>query len=109
MARRSYTVIYEPAEKSGFYAHIPALDVTIEGETHKDAKEMARNSGHLKIPIRTGLDRLAHPPDWLSLSGLDHPRHAALRNGGGRSAARREVRRLAALRPPSKRRQRELL
>ena len=39
----SYTVIYEPAEDGGFYAHIPALDVTTEGETLAEAKEMARD------------------------------------------------------------------
>lgn len=44
MAARSYTVIYEPAEKSGYYAHIPALDVTTEGETLAEAKEMARDA-----------------------------------------------------------------
>lgn len=44
MARRSYTVIYEAAEQSGYYAHIPALDVTTEGRTLKEAKEMARDA-----------------------------------------------------------------
>jgi predicted RNase H-like HicB family nuclease len=44
MARRSYTVIYEPAEKSGYYAHIPALEITTEGETLAEAKEMARDA-----------------------------------------------------------------
>ena len=44
MAGRSYTVIYEPAEKSGYYAHIPALDLTTEGETLEEAKEMARDA-----------------------------------------------------------------
>jgi len=57
--RRSYTVIYEAAEKKGFYAHIPALDVTTEGETLEEAKEMARDVientlaclKQLKLPI----------------------------------------------------------
>ena len=40
----SYTVIYEPAEDGGFYAHIPALDVSTEGETLAEAKEMARDA-----------------------------------------------------------------
>ena len=40
----SYTVIYEPVEEGGFYAHIPALDVTTEGETLAEAKEMARDA-----------------------------------------------------------------
>ncbi len=40
-----YTVIYEPVEDGGgFYAHIPALDVTTEGETLAEAKEMARDA-----------------------------------------------------------------
>ncbi len=59
MAGPSYTVIYEPAEKSGYYAHIPALDVTTEGETLEEAKEMARDAientlaclKELKLPI----------------------------------------------------------
>ena len=42
--RFSYTVIYEPIESGGFYAHIPALDVTTEGETLAEAKEMARDA-----------------------------------------------------------------
>jgi len=44
MAIRSYTVIYQPAEDGGYYAHIPALDVTTEGETLDEAKEMARDA-----------------------------------------------------------------
>jgi len=40
----SYTVIYEPIEDGGFYAHIPALDVTTEGETLAEAKVMARDA-----------------------------------------------------------------
>ena len=59
MAGRAYTVIYEPAEKSGYYAHIPALDMTTEGETLEEAKEMARDAientlaclKELKLPI----------------------------------------------------------
>ena len=50
--RFSYTVIYEPVEDGGFYAHIPALDVTTEGETLAEAKEMARVSS---VPV-TGPD-----------------------------------------------------
>ena len=41
---RSYTVIYEPAEQGGYYAHIPALDITTEGETLAEAKDMARDA-----------------------------------------------------------------
>ena len=44
MAIRQYTVIYEPAEEGGFYAHIPALEITTEGETLDEAKEMARDA-----------------------------------------------------------------
>ena len=40
----SFTVIYETAAEGGFYAHIPALDVTTEGETLAEAKEMARDA-----------------------------------------------------------------
>ncbi|MBY0527395.1 MAG: type II toxin-antitoxin system HicB family antitoxin [Gemmataceae bacterium] len=59
MAARSYTVIYQRAEKGGYYAHIPALEVTTEGETLKEAKAMARDViestlaclKELKLPI----------------------------------------------------------
>lgn len=59
MPKRRFTVIYEPAEKGGYYAHIPALEVTTEGETLEDAKEMARDAientlaclKQLKMPI----------------------------------------------------------
>ena len=44
MPYRKYTVIYEPAAEGGFYAHIPALDITTEGETLDEAKEMARDA-----------------------------------------------------------------
>lgn len=44
MVLRSYTVIYEPAEQGGYYAHIPALDITTEGETLEEAKGMARDA-----------------------------------------------------------------
>lgn len=44
MKRHKYTVIYEPAEDGGFYAHIPTLDITTEGETLDEAKEMARDA-----------------------------------------------------------------
>ena len=43
-APHSLTVIYEAAEEGGYYAHIPALDVTTEGETLEEAKEMARDA-----------------------------------------------------------------
>jgi predicted RNase H-like HicB family nuclease len=44
MPKRKYTVIYEPAEDGGFYAHIPALEITTEGQTMLEAKEMARDA-----------------------------------------------------------------
>ena len=44
MAPRSFTVLYEPAEDGGYYAHIPALDLTTEGETFAEAKSMARDA-----------------------------------------------------------------
>ena len=44
MSSRLYTVVYEPAEDSGFYAHVPALGLTTEGETLDEAKEMARDA-----------------------------------------------------------------
>ena len=39
-----YTVIFELAEDGGYYAHIPALEITTEGETLSEAKEMARDA-----------------------------------------------------------------
>lgn len=44
MAARSFTVVYESAEGGGYYAHIPALDLTTEGRTLKEAKAMARDA-----------------------------------------------------------------
>ena len=44
MEHTEYSVIYERAEDGGFYAHIPALDVTTEGESLEEAQEMARDA-----------------------------------------------------------------
>jgi predicted RNase H-like HicB family nuclease len=44
MNHADYTVIYEKAEDGGFYAHIPALEITTEGETLEEAQEMARDA-----------------------------------------------------------------
>ena len=44
MAARSYTVLYERAEGGGYYAHVPALGLTTEGRTLKEAKSMARDA-----------------------------------------------------------------
>jgi predicted RNase H-like HicB family nuclease len=52
----AFTVIYEPAEDGGFYAHIPALDVTTEGETLAKAKEMARDAIENVLAFRRQLN-----------------------------------------------------
>lgn len=44
MAARSFTVMYERAKGGGYYAHIPALGLTTEGRTLKEAKAMARDA-----------------------------------------------------------------
>jgi predicted RNase H-like HicB family nuclease len=44
MSSLHYTVIYELAEDGGYYAHIPALDLTTEGDTLPEAKAMARDA-----------------------------------------------------------------
>jgi len=44
MPSRTYTVIYEPAECGGYYARVPALNLTTEGRTLKEAKAMARDA-----------------------------------------------------------------
>ena len=44
MKHADYTVIYEKADDGGFYAHIPALDITTEGESLEEAQQMARDA-----------------------------------------------------------------
>lgn len=44
MPVRSLTVIYEQAEGGGYYAHVPALGITTEGRTLREAKTMARDA-----------------------------------------------------------------
>lgn len=44
MKSRSYTVVYEPAQGGGYYAHIPALGITTEGRTSAEARIMARDA-----------------------------------------------------------------
>jgi predicted RNase H-like HicB family nuclease len=44
MKVHSYTVVYEPADGGGYYAHIPALNITTEGQTLREAKQMARDA-----------------------------------------------------------------
>jgi predicted RNase H-like HicB family nuclease len=71
MSLRKYTVIYEPAEDGGFYAHIPALDITTEGDTLTEAKEMARDAIEntlaclrdldLPIPVEAGSEQVEVP------------------------------------------------
>jgi antitoxin HicB len=41
---RSFTVVYERAEEGDYYAHVPALGLTTEGETLRQAKAMARDA-----------------------------------------------------------------
>lgn len=56
MASRSFTVVYEPAEEGGFYAHVPALGITTEAETLEQAKEMVRDAleGYLEAARELG-------------------------------------------------------
>ena len=56
MAVHSFTVVYEPAEDGGYYAHVPALELTTEGKTLADAKEMARDAieGYLEAASLLG-------------------------------------------------------
>ena len=44
MEHTDYTVIYEMADDGGFYAHIPPLDITTEGESLEEAQLMARDA-----------------------------------------------------------------
>ena len=44
MEHADYTEIYEKADDGGFYAHIPALDITTEGESLEEAQQMARDA-----------------------------------------------------------------
>jgi predicted RNase H-like HicB family nuclease len=42
---RRYTVYFIPDEEAGGYtAHIPALGIVTEGQTHQEAKEMAQDA-----------------------------------------------------------------
>jgi predicted RNase H-like HicB family nuclease len=43
-ASRGFTVFFEAAERGAYYAHVPALDITTEGRTLKEAKEMVRDA-----------------------------------------------------------------
>ena len=71
MSSRKYTVIYEAAEEGGYYAHIPALDITTEGETLDEAKEMARDAientlaclreQNLPLPVEAGSEQVEVP------------------------------------------------
>jgi predicted RNase H-like HicB family nuclease len=44
MEHAEYTVIYERALEGGHYAHIPALEITTEGESLEEAQAMARDA-----------------------------------------------------------------
>jgi predicted RNase H-like HicB family nuclease len=39
----SFNVLFDHAEGGGYYAHVPALDLTTEGRTLKEAKAMAQD------------------------------------------------------------------
>ena len=68
MDKPTYTVIYERAEEGGYYAHIPALEITTEGETMAEAQEMARDAIdntldclrdlHLPFPEEVGSEKI---------------------------------------------------
>ena len=58
MLERKYTVIFEPAEESGYVVYVPALPGCVtQGETLEEAKEMAldANKGHLETLQELGL------------------------------------------------------
>jgi len=61
MKSHSYTVVYERAEEGGYYAHVPALDLTTEEETLREAKRMARDAieGYLEAAKLLGKPRLS--------------------------------------------------
>ena len=70
----AFTVIYEPAEEGGFYAHIPALDVTTEGETLEDAKLMARDAIENVLACRRQLNLPIPPKRVARRSRWEHER-----------------------------------
>lgn len=44
---QGFTVVYQPipvSEGTGYYAHIPALGITTDGRTLREAKTMARDA-----------------------------------------------------------------
>lgn len=48
----TYTVHYTPAEEGGYVVHVPALDISTEGETLEEARDMVIDAieGHLEVP-----------------------------------------------------------
>jgi predicted RNase H-like HicB family nuclease len=56
MEHADYTVIYEKADDGGFYAHIPALEITTEGQTLEEAQQMARDAIENSLACRRELN-----------------------------------------------------
>ena len=57
---RVFTVVYQPVpvnEGAGYYAHIPALEITTEGETLDEAKEMARDAIECYVETARAISR----------------------------------------------------
>jgi predicted RNase H-like HicB family nuclease len=56
MSVHTFTVVYEPAEDGGYYARVPALELTTEGRTIAEAKDMARDAieGYLEAAQALG-------------------------------------------------------
>ncbi len=73
-AKRTYTVIYQPIppdEGRGYYAHIPALGITTDGRTLKEAKGMARDAMECHLEA---LKKLGQPlPDDVSAEQVEVP------------------------------------
>ena len=45
--KRNYTIVFQPIppdEGTGFYAHVPALGITSNGDTIEEAREMAQDA-----------------------------------------------------------------
>jgi len=56
---RKYTVYYVADKKAGVYtAHIPALGIVTEGQTLKEAREMARDAIEGRLAV---LEELGQP------------------------------------------------
>ena len=52
-ARRTYSIILEPAEEGGFVVHVPALpEICTEGDTEAEALAMAKDAIELVVASR---------------------------------------------------------